>query len=73
MVVRHGAGPGVPVLLHHGFLVEFNSLWHRSGVVRQLVSDGLEVVLIVEHFLREAGDAHAFGHDTALLLAAFPA
>jgi pimeloyl-ACP methyl ester carboxylesterase len=68
-VVRRGADAGVPVLLHHGFLVEFNSLWHRSGVVRRLVSDGLEVVLIVEHFLREAGDAHAFGHDTALLLA----
>jgi hypothetical protein len=59
--------PGVPVLLHHGFLVDFNSLWHRSGVVRRLVGDGLEVVLIVEHFLREAGDAHAFGHDAVLL------
>jgi pimeloyl-ACP methyl ester carboxylesterase len=68
-VVRCAAGLGVPVLLHHGFLVDFNSLWYRSGLVRRLVSDGLEVVLIVEHFLREASDAHAFGHDAVLLLA----
>ena len=35
-VVRYAAGLGVPVLLHHGFLIDFNSLWHRSGVVQQL-------------------------------------
>jgi pimeloyl-ACP methyl ester carboxylesterase len=68
-VVRYAADLGVPVLLHHGFLIDFNSLWHRSGVVQQLATDGLEVVLIIEHFLREAGDAHAFGHGTVLLLA----
>lgn len=68
-MVRYAADLGVPVLLHHGFLIDFNSLWHRSGVVRQLATDGLEVVLIIEHFLREAGDAHAFGHGTVLLLA----
>jgi hypothetical protein len=32
-VERHGAGAGIPVLLHHGFLIDFNSLWHRSGMV----------------------------------------
>jgi pimeloyl-ACP methyl ester carboxylesterase len=68
-VVRYAADLGVPVLLHHGFLIDFNSLWHRSGVVQQLATDGPEVVLIIEHFLREAGDAHAFGHGTVLLLA----
>ena len=68
-MARYAADLGVPVLLHHGFLIDFNSLWHRSGVVQQLAADGLEVVLIVEHFLREAGDAHALGHGTVLLLA----
>ena len=68
-MVRYAADLGVPVLLHHGFLIDFNSLWHRSGVVQQLATDGLEVVRIIEHFLREAGDAHAFGHGTVLLLA----
>ena len=53
-MVRYAADLGVPVLLHHGFLIDFKSLWHRSGVVQQLATDGLEVVLIIEHFLREA-------------------
>jgi len=66
---RYGTSTGIPVLLHHGFLIGFNAIWHRSGVVGRLADDGLGVVLIAEHFVREAGDAHSFGHDTALLLA----
>jgi putative redox protein len=51
--VRYAADLGVPALPHHGFLIDFKSLWHRSGVVQQLATDGLEVVLIIEHFPRE--------------------
>jgi len=32
-VLRCAADLGVQVLLHHGFLVDFNSLWYRSGLV----------------------------------------
>jgi len=66
---RHGAGTGIPVLLHHGFLINFNTLWYRSDVISRLAGDGRKTVLIAEHFLREASDAHAFGHDPTLLLA----
>ena len=68
-VEHHGSGTGTLVLLHHGFMVDSNSVWHRSGLIERLAAASFDVVVITEHFVREAGAAHAFGHDVTLLLA----
>jgi hypothetical protein len=65
-----GASPaGVPVLLHHGFLVDGNLPWHRSGLAGELLHRGRGAVLLHEHYVREVDDARAFGHACDLLLA----
>jgi pimeloyl-ACP methyl ester carboxylesterase len=58
-----------PILLHQGFLIDSNAIWRKSGVIQRLAADRRAVVLLLEHSLREAGEAHALGHDSALLLA----
>lgn len=59
----------VPVLLHHGFLIDGNAPWYCSGLVRQLQEGGRDVVLVTEHHVRRVDDARAFGHACDLLLA----
>ena len=66
---RGTRGDRAPVLLHHGFLIEGNGIWGRSGIADSLRRAERQLLQLDEHALREVSPAHALGHDPNLLLA----